>query len=257
MKRQPVLFVSHGAPTLPLEPTAARDFLRTLGRELERPRAVLAVSAHWATVIPHVTGAYNPSTIHDFWGFPHELYAFKYPAPGAPELAQRAVEALEAEGFEAAIDAERGLDHGAWVPLLIMFPQADVPVVQLSIQPHLGPRHHLHLGEALAPLREEGILVLASGSATHNLYEFGRYALDAAPPAWVAEFSDWLARHVEAGDTETLLAYRRQGPQAAHNHPTEEHLLPLFVALGAGGRGERVHRSFAHGILAMDVYRFH
>jgi 4,5-DOPA dioxygenase extradiol len=257
MKRQPVLFVSHGAPTLPLEPSAARDFLRVLGRELERPRAVLAVSAHWETVTPHVSATPNPSTIHDFWGFPRELYALTYPAAGAPELAQRVVEALSAKGFESAIDPERGLDHGAWVPLLIMFPEADVPVAQLSIQPHLGPRHHLHLGEALMPLREEGILVLASGAATHNLYEFGRYALDAAPPAWVTEFSDWLARQVKVGDTETLLAYRRQGPHAARNHPTEEHLLPLFVALGAGGRGERVHRSFAHGILAMDVYRFH
>ena len=198
--------------------------------------------------------AAQPRTIHDFAGFPRELYEIRYPAPGAPELAQRIVALLADAGLAAATDARWGLDHGAWVPLALMYPQADIPVVQLALQPALGPRHHFELGRALAPLREEGVLILGSGGATHNLRELG--APDTPPPPWARGFSDWLEQTVGVGDDAALLDYRARAPQAARNHPSEEHLLPLFVAAGAGGRGRRVHTSTTYGSLMMDFYRF-
>ncbi len=254
----PTLFVSHGAPTLIGEAVPARDFLAGLGRSLPRPKAILAVSAHWETVAPRAATTARPETIHDFHGFPEELYSLRYPAPGAPEAALRAVELLSAAGFPADTDATRGLDHGAWVPLLLAYPGAEVPVAQLSIQPALGPSHHIALGRALAPLRGEGVLVLGSGGATHNLSElaWGRHD---DPPAWARAFDDWLAGAVSAGDAAALADYRAQAPNATRAHPRDEHFLPLLVAFGAagdGGRGTRFHTSFVHGGLSMAAFRF-
>lgn len=260
MSRLPVLFVSHGAPTLPLESSAAHDFLTGLGAALGRPRAILVVSAHWETGQPAVSTAVQPETIYDFYGFPQELYRLHYPAPGAPQLAARVAGLLAASGMPARLDPQRGLDHGAWTPLILMYPQADIPVTQLSIQPQAGAEYHLKLGEALRPLREEGVLILASGSVTHNLREFrGSAGREARPPAWVTEFNEWLAAALLAGRRCDLAAYRSKAPHAARNHPTEEHLLPLLVAAGAAdGRGEaeRLHSSYAYGVIGMDAYRF-
>lgn len=259
MNRLPALFVSHGAPTLAFEPGPTRGFLAQLGAELPRPRAILAVSAHWETGAPAVSAAVRPETIHDFYGFPQELYALRYPAPGAPGLAARVVQALDAAGLTAETDPERGLDHGAWVPLMLMYPQADIPVAQLSVQGGLGPVHHWRLGEALRPLRDEGVLIMASGSVTHNLREFGRHAYDGPPPDWVGGFNDWLQRAVEAGDREALIDYRSRAPHAARNHPTEEHLLPLLVAAGASTPGiaaQRLHAAYTYGVIGMDAYCF-
>jgi hypothetical protein len=175
------------------------------------------------------------------------------------QLAGRAAALLEAAGFPADVDETRGLDHGAWVPLLLMYPEADVPVTQLSLQAHLGPAHHFRIGEALRPLRETGVLVLGSGSLTHNLGEFRQHRGDPTPPPWVVEFADWMADKIARGSIEDLLDYRRRAPHAERNHPTDEHLLPLFFALGAarpGARGSRVHTSNAYGVLAMDAYAF-
>jgi 4,5-DOPA dioxygenase extradiol len=172
--RQPAIFISHGSPTLPLERSAAVEFLRQLGPMLGRPEAILAVSAHWDTARPAVSTAKEPETIYDFYGFPPELYRLRYPAPGAPKLAERAAALLETRGLRTDIDPERGLDHGAWTSLMLMYPKADIPVTQLSIQSRLGPGHHVRLGEALRPLRDEGVLILASGGATHNLRELSR-----------------------------------------------------------------------------------
>lgn len=257
--RLPALFVSHGAPTLPLTDTPARKFLTQLGAQLGRPRAILAVSAHWETRQPTLSGSAAPDTIHDFHGFPNELYRLRYPAPGAPELAQRACSLLTDAGFPAQVDSARGLDHGAWVPLLLMYPQADVPVAQLSLQPMLGARHHQRLGQALRPLRDEGVLILASGSATHNLRELDFHAPDAAPTPWATQFAQWLARTVESGRDDELLDYRATAPHARRNHPTEEHLLPIMAAAGAatpGAARRRIHASYTYGVLAMDGYRF-
>lgn len=247
----PSLFVSHGAPTLVFDDTPARSFLEGLEERVGRPKAILAVSAHWETATPEVNAPAVNETIHDFYGFPEPLYALRYPAPGSAELASRV-----AELTGAAIDRARGLDHGAWVPLMLAWPGADIPVAQLSIQTEAGPRHHLDLGRRLAPLREEGVLVLASGSFTHNLRELMRGGGAAAEPAWVTRFSDWVDAALVEGRVEDLLAYRRLAPDALRNHPTEEHFLPLFVALGAGGRAERLHSSTSMGALRMDAYAF-
>jgi 4,5-DOPA dioxygenase extradiol len=259
MTKLPALFVSHGAPTMIIERTPAREFLAGFGATVGRPDAVLAVSAHWDTSAPAVSLAERPETVHDFFGFPQELYRLRYAAPGAPALAQRVASLLQSAGFAVERDAARGLDHGAWVPLMLMYPQADIPVTQLSIQAALGPAHHHRLGKALAALRDENVLILASGGATHNLAYFRRYALSDAAPDWVNGFREWIAAAVADGRDTDLLDYRRIAPHAAENHPTEEHFLPLFVALGArtlGTPGRRMHASDTYGVLAMDAYRF-
>ncbi len=249
----PSVFVSHGAPTLPLEEIPARGFLEGLGRDLGRPEAVLCISAHWETAAPALSLAASPETVHDFFGFPEALYRLRYPAPGAPGLARRAADLLGAAGQEASLDEEHGLDHGAWVPLMLMYGSADVPVTQLSVQTG-GPATHLALGRALAPLREEGILILGSGGAVHNLREWR--AGEATVPAWAQAFDDWLAESVEANALDDLVAYRERHPEGARAHPSEEHFLPLFVAAGAGGAGRVLHRSFAAGGLSMAAYAF-
>jgi 4,5-DOPA dioxygenase extradiol len=258
-ERFPAIFVSHGAPTLPIEASPARDFLAGLGEALGKPEAILVVSAHWENGEAAVSAAARPETIHDFFGFPQELYRMGYPAPGAPELALRVSELLGGKGVATHVHPTRGLDHGAWVPLLLMYPNADIPVTQLTVQPELDTGHHFKLGEALRPLREEGVLILGSGGATHNLYEFGRHRRDAPPPAWVTGFQEWLASTIENGKKDDFLQYRERGPDAARNHPSEEHFLPIYVAAGAGDpdvSGRRIHRSHTFGILAMDAYRF-
>jgi 4,5-DOPA dioxygenase extradiol len=260
MSRFPAVFVSHGSPMLALQDSPARRFLEGLGAALPRPRAVLAVSAHWETIgAPAVSLAPQPSTIHDFGGFPRALFEIRYPAPGAPVLAERAAALLEGAGMRAGRDAGRGLDHGAWVPLRLMYPDAEVPVAQLSIVHDGDPAAHWRIGQALAALRGEGVLILASGSLTHNLYEFRGQAVDAPVPRWVSEFGAWMQARLEADDRAALLDYRRVAPHAAENHPTDEHLLPLFVAMGAAGPQARArHRqaSVEHGVLAMDAYAF-
>jgi 4,5-DOPA dioxygenase extradiol len=255
----PAVFVSHGAPTLALADTPASRFLRQLGATWPRPRAVLAVSAHWETAQPAVTAHPGNDTIHDFGGFPAPLYALRYPAPGSVALAERVCDLLCADGLPSTMDPERGLDHGAWVPLLLMYPDADIPVVELSVQSRLGPAHHLQLGRALAALREEDVLVLGSGSFTHDLRRV-RWQEDATLAPDVVEFADWMALALAEGRVSDLLAYRTKAPHAARNHPTEEHLLPLYVALGAGGaqtRAERLHSSGSMGVLRMDAFAFH
>ena len=253
----PALFVSHGAPTLPLEtghPTHA--FLRGLGATLPRPEAILVISAHWDTHAPTLTASVHPGTIHDFYGFPPELYAMRYAAPGAPALADETAGLLRAAGLPAQLDGERGLDHGAWVPLLLMYPAADIPVLQLSLQTRAGPEHHLKLGEALRPLRGRGVLLLASGGATHNLREFFR-PQPGQDESYVQAFSDWLQHTLARGDRESLVHYRDRAPQAVRAHPTEEHFLPLLVAAGAADTpGERIHTALTGASLSMDAYRF-
>lgn len=254
----PAVFVSHGAPTLAVEQNDTVEFLKRLGGELGRPKSILCVSAHWNTDVPAVSGAERPETIHDFGGFPDELFRMRYTAPGAPHLAGRVRELLGEAGLACTVSPTRGLDHGAWVPLKLIYPEADVPVTQLSVQPQLGTEHHFRMGQALAPLREEGVLILATGSATHNLSRIGR---GEAPPVWASEFDEWLFNTIANGALEELLNYRRLAPHAAVAHPTEEHLLPLFVAMGAGSgesaiRGRSLHRGWTWGSLSMAAYGF-
>ena len=262
MKELPSLFVSHGAPTIALWPEPATDAWRALGRALGRPRAILVASAHWLTPELAIGAARKPSTIHDFYGFPRPLYALDYPAPGSPEVAEAARALLAKAGFDATLDTERGLDHGVWVPLREMFPAADIPVVQVSLQPDAGPAHHRAVGSALAPLREHGVLVIGSGGLTHNLRAWMSGIGREGPPPWVSAFAEWVEQRIGQGDVDALVAYRERAPHAAENHPTDEHLLPLFVALGAGAAGtgapggRRVFRGVSEGVLAMDAYAF-
>lgn len=260
MTALPTIFVSHGSPMLALQDSPARRFLAGLGRSLPRPTAIAVVSAHWETRgAPAVSLAPQPETIHDFGGFPQALFDIRYPASGAPAIAERVAALLKAAGIPVGRSANRGLDHGAWVPLSLMYPQADVPVMQISIVRGASPALHQQLGAALQQLRQEGVLVLASGSLTHNLYEFRGQPVDAPAPAWVASFEAWMHDKLVANDHAALLDYRKLAPMAEKNHPTEEHLLPLYVALGAAGPGAQaslLHSSFEHGVLAMDAYAF-
>lgn len=252
------LFVSHGSPMLILEDVPATRFLRRLGDAVPRPKAIIAVSAHWMTRMPAVSTAAHPETVHDFYGFPPQLYTFQYPAPGAPDIAERIVAALQAAGMTVAVDPAQGLDHGAWVPALLGWPSADIPILQLAVQPYLDAAHHVAVGRALAPLAAEGILVMGSGSATHNLRALTRGQHDGVAD-WAQRFDDWLVARVEAGDVEALVDWKRQAPMAEMAHPTDEHFLPLFVALGAAGAGARgrvLHRSFTNGALSMTSFAF-
>ncbi len=255
----PSLFVSHGAPTLALEATPAHRFLRTLADAVPAPRAIVIASAHWERARPAVTGAAHPETIHDFRGFGPALEALQYPAPGDPTLAADVASRLRAAGWDADVDTERGLDHGAWVPLSLAWPDADVPVVQMSLLAGGSAADHHRLGQALAPLRANGVLVVGSGGITHNLRAFRGQAVNAPAQSPYPEFAEWIADGLSAGDYDTLCAWETQGPAARDNHPTPEHLLPLFVALGAGGTDAAatpLFRGFEYGVLAMEVWRF-
>lgn len=257
---QPALFVPHGAPTFALHPGAAGAALAATARTLARPRAIVIVSAHWETAMPTVGFADRPETLYDFWGFPEELYTLRYPATGCREAAQEVVAALEAAGLPVQRDEQRGLDHGAWIPLRLMFPDADAPVIPLSLQSRSGPEAAWRLGQALASLAAQGFLVIGSGNMTHNLGDFQRVRRNGGQtPAYVREFAEWMADRLAARDLPALLDYRRQAPGAVQAHPTDEHLLPLYVALGAGGnaaRIERFHAGLDDYVLAMDAYAF-
>lgn len=257
---QPALFVPHGAPTFALRPGAAGAALVAKAAALPLPRAIVIISAHWDTAVPTVGFAEKLETIHDFWGFPEALYAIRYPATGCPEASREVVAALEKAGLPVATDATRGLDHGAWVPLRLMFPDADVPIVPLSVQSRGGPAEAYRLGRALAPLAARGFLIVGSGSITHNLRDYqSAWQNGGKTPAYVREFADWLAGRVAANDVPALLDYRRQAPGGMQAHPSEEHLLPFHIVLGAGGnhpRSERFHAGIDDYVIAMDAYAF-
>jgi 4,5-DOPA dioxygenase extradiol len=249
-----------------LEAGAAGRAWAELGRRLPRPRALLVASAHWESELPMVSTSSAPETVHDFGGFPPELYKLRYAAPGAPAIAQRTLELLEGAGIPASANGCRGLDHGAWVPLLHLYPGADVPVAQLSLQPSLDAAHHLRLGSALVPLAREGVLVIGSGHMTHNLGEWLQHVrrhgcspeeTPAAP--YVDAFRGWVDRVLREGDRGALAAWHERAPCAARAHPSSEHFLPLplaFAAAGPAPRVEHIHGSVDAGVLAMDAYLF-
>ena len=259
MARLPTIFLSHGSPMNAIEHTASSRLWATLGRSLGKPRAVLVASAHWETSVPMLTGNPKPETIHDFGGFPDALYQIGYPAPGAPELAVEAVALLKDAGIAAGVNGCRGLDHGAWVPLLWMYPDADVPVIEISLQPGIGAARHVELGRALSSLAGEGVLIVGSGHATHNLRDWMANPRRQEPLRYAQAFADWVDARLNAHDTAALIAYREQAPEAARAHPSEEHFLPLLVAWGAAAEDARVERlaaGFEAGALANDSYIF-
>jgi len=258
MERLPALFISHGAPTYALEPALAGAQLNKLGRVLPRPAAVLVVSPHWMTRQPEATSSAHPRTIHDFGGFDPALYDMSYTAAGHPDLAARAIELLRAAGWSSAtLDASRGLDHGAWVPLMHLYPQHDVPVFQVSLPHRLDSRSAFEYGRALAPLGDQGVLVVGSGSLTHNLFEFREG--HTAEAEYALAFTTWIRQAVQAGDATRVIQALEQAPHAARAHPTAEHFLPLLVALGAAPSvlpATVLAGGIAHGVLSMESYVF-
>lgn len=252
----PSLFISHGSPMLALEPGESGPALTRLAAELPRPKAIVVVSAHWESHDLWVTSAPHPATWHDFGGFPPALFAVQYPAPGEPVLAERVAKLLTAAGLPAGLDPKRPFDHGSWVPLSLMYPAADIPVIQVSLPSGRGPALQERVGRALATLRAEDILLIGSGSITHNLGELDWRATHNAATPWALQFRDWVVEKLAANDSEALLDYRRQAPFAVRNHPSDEHLLPLYFARGAGDRFGIEHQGFTLGALGMDIYRF-
>ncbi|RYF16512.1 MAG: dioxygenase [Comamonadaceae bacterium] len=258
MSTAPVLFVSHGAPTFALEPGRLGPALTATGEQLPRPRAVLVVSPHWMTRELRVATGAAPDTVHDFGGFDRALYRIQYPAPGHPGLAARAIDVLRAAGWPAVADEQQGLDHGAWVPIRFLYPDADVPVFQVSLPAGITPQQAYALGQALQPLREEGVLVVGSGSLTHNLYEFRSYG-DGEEATYAREFAAWVRQAVEARDDARLQRTLEIAPHAQRAHPTDEHFLPLLVAAGAAAGEKEVHTlegGITYGMLSMDSYLF-
>jgi 4,5-DOPA dioxygenase extradiol len=266
MNTLPAIFLSHGSPMMALEPGTTGPFLQRLGATLDthhpRPKAILAVSAHSVAREPVLLGAATHQAVHDFGGFPDALYQLQYSPPGAPDLAAQVEARLRAAGLPVHHSDEGGLDHGIWSMLRFMRPQADIPVLPLAWVPNLPPAQQFALGELLASLADEGVLVMGTGSITHNLrrvFSGGRAAVDAAEVAESAGFRRWVLERSAARDWDALFDYRRQAPAAVDMHPTDEHLLPWYVAAGVGGRGhapQRLHDAVTYGCLGMDAYAF-
>ena len=254
MTQAPVFFISHGAPTFAIEPGVPGPRLQALGQQLAGATAVLVVSPHWQTRDVQVMTTTRPETVHDFGGFAAALYKLHYPANGQPDMAAETTRLLTQAGYATTQDERRGLDHGAWVPLMHLLPAANVPVFQVSMPHTLTTAQALRLGQVLAPLRKQGVVIMASGSMTHNLYEYSPYATRVEP--YAQEFAAWVRAAVQANATEQLLAYRELAPHAQRAHPSEDHFLPLLVAHGARG-GDAAHvidDSITHGVLSMESY---
>ncbi|WP_280154774.1 class III extradiol ring-cleavage dioxygenase [Piscinibacter sp. XHJ-5] len=259
----PSIFVSHGSPMIALEPREAGAFMERLGRRLGRPDAIVAISAHTTAREPLLLAGAQHQAVYDFGGFDPKLFTLRYDAPGAPALAPRVADLLQAADLPAHVLDEAGLDHGIWTSLRYLFPEADIPVLPLAFVATQSPAQQFRLGEALAPLRREGVLVLGTGSITHNLrrvFAGGlRSPADQPEIPESAAFRDWMLGQASVRDWEALFDYRRRAPYAVDMHPTDEHLLPWFVAAGAGGRDStpvRLHDSVTHGSLGMDMYAF-
>ncbi|KAK9068730.1 hypothetical protein SSX86_012845 [Deinandra increscens subsp. villosa] len=262
MKIKDTFYISHGSPTLSIDKSLpARPFLQSFQEKVypTRPSSILVISAHWETTFPTVNAVSDgPSdTIYDFYGFPKSMYQLKYPAPGAPKLAKRVKALLMSSGFKRVDeDKKRGLDHGAWVPLMLMYPDADIPVCQLSIQTNRDATYHYNMGKALAPLKEEGVLIVGSGAATHNLRMI-RDTTSVEP--WAREFDAWLEEALIDGRYEDVNNYKEKAPHATVAHPWPDHFYPLHVAMGAGGadsKAELIHRSWSLSSLSYASYKF-
>jgi 4,5-DOPA dioxygenase extradiol len=259
----PSLFISHGAPNIVLSDLPAKRFLETMAADLPRPRAIVMVSAHFEHDGVAVVTDPAPNMIYDFGGFEAELYTMMYPAPGSPEIAARVIELLASAGLNPDRMAKRGFDHGTWNPLILAYPDADIPIVQVSVDPSKDARYHYAVGQALAPLAEQGVLIIGSGHITHNLRGFFQRGRDPGFDAFLdkasAAFVAWIEERVVASDIEALLDWETLAPHSKDNHPSTEHFMPFFVALGAGiayGQGRRLHHSVEQGFFAYDHYAF-
>lgn len=255
--KQAALFLSHGAPTLPIEDSPTRHFLERLGKDWPRPRAIVIVSAHWEESVYAVNLQPSPDTMYDFGGFPPILRTLRYSAATDTDLAGRVAGMLDDAGLPLAVTRERPLDHGMWTPLMLMFPQADIPLVMVSMRRRAGAAEHYALGRALRPLREENVLIIGSGSYTHNLWELGREG--SAPAPWACGFADWMDQALLENRREAVMDWQRQAPYARENHPSDEHFQPLLVALGAASDDTppiKLHDDWRAGSLSMACWSF-
>lgn len=259
-EKQPVIFLSHGGPTLAIDNSATAQFMKTLGDSFEKPTSIVIFSGHLDCddeVV--ITSGVSPSVIYDFYGFPKPLYELTYPAPGNPELASKIADRISALGMNAILDDELGWDHGVWIPLRLIYPDADIPVVQVSISSKLGANINYELGKHLAELRDDGVLLIGSGAITHNLREIFSQNKTTHGPVMAAAFADWVAQQLENRDHRAVVNYLSEAPNARFSHPTDDHFLPLIVALGASGGDDaiRIYQGTEDdGLLVMDAYRF-
>ncbi|TCZ78455.1 dioxygenase [Paenibacillus albiflavus] len=252
------MFVAHGSPMLAVEDTAYTRYLEQLyGTKADKPEAIVIFSAHWESGVQLVSTGEQHEMIYDFYGFPDELYQIQYPAKGNPALAEEILQLFANEGIMAQGDSKRGLDHGAWSPLVKMFPKADIPVVALSVNPRLTAEEHYRIGKALAPLRERNVLIIGSGGTVHNLRRVNWGAKQ--PDSWAIAFDEWLSETLETWNTSALFEYEEQAPYAREAVPTTEHFVPIILAMGAadqGGQAQKLHQSYQYGSLSLCVWRF-
>ncbi|XP_004495442.1 extradiol ring-cleavage dioxygenase-like [Cicer arietinum] len=260
MALKETFYISHGSPTLAIDETIpAWKFLKQWKEVFpHRPSAILVISGHWDTSVPTVNVVQHNQTIYDFSGFPRSMYKLKYPAPGAPQLARKVKELIEASGLSRVDeDKKRGLDHGTWVPLMLMYPEADIPVCQLSVSSQRDGTYHYNLGKALAPLKDEGVLIVGSGSATHNMRAIGHR--DSPPPAWALAFDSWLKKSLVEGRYDDINHYDEKAPYAKVAHPWPDHFFPLHVAMGAAGENSKarvIHESWDGGAFSYASFGF-
>lgn len=260
MPRLPSLFIGHGSPMIALEDNEVTRCWSGIAREIERPRAILAVSAHWLTRGTAVTAMRQPRTIHDFGAFPQALFDVQYPARGSPELADEVRDLLGTIRVDVAMDAEWGLDHGTWSVLVHMFPDADIPVVQLGMDVAASPAQHFAIGRALRPLRDAGVLILGTGNIVHNLGLMNWEHPDVAPYPWAARFNDHVLRAIREDKPRRVIDFAKLGQDAALAVPTPDHFWPLLYVLGSRHEDEaaRLDPDFIHhGSLSMTSIRFH
>lgn len=253
----PSLFIAHGAPTLVMEDNTYTRFLKELAKNLPRPKAIVLFSAHWESPITLISGVERYDMIYDFYGFPEEMYRMVYPAKGDPFLAKKIQEAFSQQGIKSQIDLSRGIDHGAWVVLQLLYPQADIPVVVLSVNPGLSPMEQYNIGKALSRLREENILIIGSGGTVHNLRMINWRSTQVDP--WALQFEDWLKEHLEKWDLASLYDYEKKAPFATQAVPRNEHFIPLLLAMGAADSTHQatlLYREFQYGNLSLTCWRF-
>ncbi|WP_435167713.1 DODA-type extradiol aromatic ring-opening family dioxygenase [Paenibacillus glycanilyticus] len=253
----PSYFFAHGAPSIVLEDNSYTDLLKTFAANHPKPKAIVLFSAHWEENVQAVSASKTYSTIYDFGGFQDELYRMTYPAKGDRSLADRIVSLFESQGIQAVTDDERGLDHGAWAVLKLLYPNADIPVIALSVNRYLTNEQQYRIGKSLAQLREQDVLIIGSGGTVHNLRALN-WRSDGVDD-WAAGFDQWLQEHVESWDLDALFQYRTLAPYAAQAVPTSEHFIPLLLAMGAGDgtrQAKLLHRSYQYGNLSLSCWEF-
>ncbi|MBF7682767.1 dioxygenase [Acinetobacter sp. B5B] len=251
----PGLFISHGSPMLALNPEQVGPALHRLSVNLPRPQAIIVMSAHWESHVLEVSTSPRPNTWHDFRGFPELIYKIKYPAPGATDISERLLNLFAEHHITAHANSSRPRDHGVWMPLLHMYPEADIPVITISLPIHYSAQEIHHIGEILSVLRHEQILLIGSGSITHNLSELNWHESPAPIPTWASTFRNHVVQQLQQGNQEQVLDWKSL-PYVEKNHPSLEHFAPLFFAMGTGKTLSVVHSSFSMGSLGMDIYRF-